>query len=124
VPSPEAIPLSRLPHGEASILLSRALGDAAEGIVRGYREPAGDLPACLLIELMAQTAGLALPPGAAGAVVAGIPRMRLHRDAGETDTIEVTATRGRRFGRLVRFECRATSRGDLLADGEIVLRET
>jgi hypothetical protein len=132
VPPSEPIPLSRLPHGEAARLLTDASGDPVAGFVHGRREAArlaiaapeessGVLPDCLLIELMAQTAGLGLSEGDR-AVVASIPRLRLHRPARNGETIDVEARRGRRFGALFSFDCRATSGGALLAEGEIILR--
>jgi 3-hydroxymyristoyl/3-hydroxydecanoyl-(acyl carrier protein) dehydratase len=120
----EPISLARLPHGDEARLLTRATGDPGSGVVLGIREPAGFLPRCLLIELMAQTAGLALPEEGGGGVVALIPRMRLHRDAAELETVAVEARLDRRFGAFFRFDCRATSGGDILADGTIVLRMT
>jgi len=127
VPSPEPIPLSRLPHGEAARLLTFADFDPASGVVHGRRDgrtreaPLDFFPDCLLIELMAQTAGLGLPEGG-GAVIASIPRVRLHRAARAEETIDIEARRGRRLGSLFTFDCRATTAGELLAEGEIVLR--
>lgn len=132
MPHPEPIPLSNLPHGEEARLLTRAVLDTGSGVVRGFRETdpgrapcasGAHFPAWQIIELMAQTAGLGLPPGG-GAVVAGISRMRLHRAALATDPVEVEAHLDRRLGPLFVFECRATSGGSLLAGGTIVLRRT
>jgi len=133
VPRPEAIPLSRLPHGPEAILLTEAVRDAEAGVVRGFRDPAdrtprvttadGFLPGCLLVELMAQTAGLGLPEGGC-AVVAGMTNVRVHRDASAAERIDVRARLHRSLGLLFVFSCRASADGEVLADGEITLRRT
>ncbi|MBI3447453.1 MAG: hypothetical protein HY049_00830 [Acidobacteria bacterium] len=133
MPRPEAIPLSRLPHGPEAILLTAAARDAEAGVVRGFREradhapslttPDGFLPGCLLVELMAQTAGLGLPEGG-GAVVAAMTNVRLRREPASAERVDVKAHLDRHLGALYVFSCRASASGEILADGEITLRRT
>lgn len=82
----------------------------------------GFFPASLLIELMAQTAGLILPPESRQAYVAGIRGMRLHRAVRGGAPVRVHATLERSMGALFMFHCRAHSSGRLLARGSITLR--
>jgi 3-hydroxymyristoyl/3-hydroxydecanoyl-(acyl carrier protein) dehydratase len=127
----DPVPLSALPHGEPARLLTDAFLDRAAGIARGVRD-AGDLdahanesgflPQCLLVELMEQTAGLALPEGSGGAYVAAIKRMRLRRAARRGERVEIEARLLRRIGPVFLFSCRATASGRPLADGSIALR--
>ncbi|HXI02075.1 MAG TPA: hypothetical protein VNI57_02755 [Candidatus Saccharimonadales bacterium] len=128
---PDPDPLSRLPHGPPARLLTGATLDPEGGLCLGVREPGlahpaenpeGFLPGCLLVELMAQTAGLILPRESTGAYVAGIRRMRLLRAARGDDRVEVKARLDRRMGSLFLFDCRAEAAGRLLARGSITLR--
>jgi 3-hydroxymyristoyl/3-hydroxydecanoyl-(acyl carrier protein) dehydratase len=83
---------------------------------------AGFFPDSLLMELMAQTAGLLLPEESAGAYVAGIREMHLHRAARGDERVEVQARLNRNLGQIFILECRAEASGTLLAHGSIVLR--
>jgi len=112
-------------------MLTSATVDHHDGIARGVRDagPAdpkanasGFLPQCLLVEMMAQTAGLALPEGNAGAFVAGVEKMHLHRAARAGARVEVEARLTRQVGRLFLFRCRAEAGGLMLAHGSIALR--
>jgi hypothetical protein len=123
--------LARLPHGEEARLLTAAWSEPGSGTARGVREPAlpdarangaGYLPQSLLVEMMGQTAGLALPSGSGGALVARIERLHLHRAARGGERVEVEARLVRQVGRVFVFRCRAESSGLLLAHGSIALR--
>jgi len=133
VAAAEPLALTRLPHGTPALLLTGAFAGPAAGIVRGIRRPdspdplanaAGFLPQCLLVEMMAQTAGLGLPDEARGAFVAGIRDLRWRRAAPAGAAVEVEARLERRLGPVFRFDCRARSGGLLLARGSITLRVT
>lgn len=123
--------IDRLPHTPPARLVTSAVmdpqGDACIGFrATGGADPlaneAGFLPSSLLIELMAQTAGLILPGESSGAWVAGLRNMRLHDGARGGEPVEVRARLERRMGSLFLFECRASSSGRLLATGSITLR--
>lgn len=127
----ETVPLSRLPHGEPARLLTSASVDSAGGTARGVRDAgaadtsandAGFLPQCLLVELMSQTAGLAMPGDVPGAYVASISGMRLRGSARRGERIDVEARLLRRLGRIYLFRCRATASGRSIAQGSIALR--
>ncbi len=123
--------LSRLPHGPPALLLTSASLSAGGDSCRGVRDageadpstnPEGFLPSCLLVELMAQTAGLVLPEEATGALVAAIGGMCVRRAARRGERVEVRARLERRIGALFLFDCRAEAAGRLLARGSITLR--
>lgn len=126
---PEAVPVARLPHGDEFRLVGSAVLDEP-GRLTAVRQilptdihlnPAGRFPALLLVELMAQAAGLMLA-GASGGVVAGIRRLHLHGAPRAGDRVEVEARLERSLGRIHQFACRARAGGADLAHGTILLR--
>lgn len=82
----------------------------------------GFFPGCLLVELMAQTAGLLLPGEHAGAFVAGLRDIAFHDAAREGERLQVRARLARAMAPLFIFDCRAETSGRLLASGSITLR--
>jgi 3-hydroxymyristoyl/3-hydroxydecanoyl-(acyl carrier protein) dehydratase len=82
----------------------------------------GFFPGTLLVELMAQTAGLLLPGDNAGAFVAGLRDVAFHDAAREGESLEVRAVLDRSMGPLFIFDCRAETSGRILATGSITLR--
>jgi hypothetical protein len=127
----EAVPLSRLPHGEPARLLTAASVDPARGKALGVRDAgaadtsaneAGFFPQCFVIELMGQTAGLAIPGDVTGAYVASISGMRLRGSARRGERIDTEARLLRRIGSIFLFRCRATASGRSIAQGSIALR--
>jgi len=99
-------------------------------MARARREAAADdphangsgvIPACLVIEMMAQTAGLILPEDVSAAYVAALSGVRLHRAPEAGETIDLEARLARRMGGLYQFDCSARTGTTPLADGTIVL---
>jgi hypothetical protein len=88
----------------------------------GMPEHLEALPQMLLMEMMSQTAGLLLPSGTGGAVVAAINRMVLNSCPRRAVSVETQATLTRQMGELYIFDCKATAAGKVLAAGSIVLR--
>lgn len=86
---------------------------------------AGTFPSALLIELMAQTAGLLLAdqPGARGGLLAGVRRMHVHAAARAGETVVAGGRLVRRLGDIVMVECEASlPDGRVLAHGQILIR--
>ncbi len=84
----------------------------------------GCLPACLLLEACAQTAGLALgapEPASPPPVLAAASAFRFHDSARPGDTLHVAARLERRLGSLTRFEVRVMVAERCLAEGFITL---
>lgn len=117
---PDASSLARLPHGPGALLLTGASVDRGANVARGARDGAR-LPQFLLIEMMCQTAGLALPEGFTGGLVAALDDVKMDRAPGE-GLLETEARLVRRLGSLFRFECSARDSGGVLARGAVVLR--
>lgn len=84
------------------------------------------VPGVIIIEALAQLAGLALIPPE-GKPIRGylgeVCRMRFRRTVGPGSRLEIEARLVQRFGRAARFEVRALAGGSLIADGEIVVAE-
>lgn len=122
-----------LPHAYPFVLLDRLLALDRGTAARAERRIAatdplldgeGRLPPPLLLEAMAQCAGLAIAAGSAtdGGVLVSFDRFRLGRVVQVGDTLEVTARVVRRFGPLVKARGRIRADGRLCAAAEIVLR--
>lgn len=124
--------LQRLPQRPPFLLLDRVLllepGAWAAAVKR--IEPAdpflagdGSWPAALLIEVMAQTAGLAAsPPGTGGAVIAGIDRCVCRGEVQTGDELLAVARVRRAFGAAVRVHTALRRGRRRWAAAEIVLR--
>lgn len=129
-------PLSRLPHGLSFRFVDRIL-DRVPGtrVVALKNVTCSDpqlqdhfpgnpiMPGVLLIEAMAQTAGLLLPDGSS-AVLAQIKEARFRRPVLPGDQVRIEAERLGGLGGLHRFTVRASVDGAPAAEAEIVLAQT
>jgi 3-hydroxyacyl-[acyl-carrier-protein] dehydratase len=129
-------PLSRLPHGVSFRFVDRIVE-----IVPGVRVvalknvTAGDphlqghfpgnpiMPGVLLVEAMAQGAGLLLPVGSS-ALLAQIKEARFRRPVVPGDQVRIEAERLGGLGELHRFAVKASVDGTAVAEAEIVLAVT
>ena len=85
----------------------------------------GAFPSMLLVELMAQGAGLLLEPDEMGsdyAVLAGLRRMHVHGSVGAGQTIRVECSLTRQMGDVYLVSCASFSGRRPLAHGRIQLR--
>ncbi len=131
---PEPDPLDRLPHtGHARlpdrivsliparhVVAERTLTDSDH-----WLNAAGRFPATLLVELMAQGAGLLIadesePVGMA--LLAGIRGMHIHDSAAAGQTIRVECSLTRRLGDVYLVRCASFSGARALAHGDLQLR--
>ena len=128
---PERGLIDRLPHSRPALLLTDAQLEPGGVSCKGLRKitgrdplvnPDGFFPDCLLVEMMAQTAGLILPVEHGGAYVAGMREISICDTAREGESLEVLARLNRSMGALFIFDCRAETSGRLLATGIITLR--
>jgi 3-hydroxyacyl-[acyl-carrier-protein] dehydratase len=129
-------PLSSLPHGIAFRFVDRIL-EFAPGtrVVALKNVTANDpnlqghfpgnplMPGVLLVEAMAQTAGLLLPDGAS-AVLAQIKEARFRRPVVPGDQVRIEAALRTGLGTLHRFSVEAYVDGTAVAEAEIVLAIT
>jgi len=126
-------PVSHLPHGISFRFVDRVLeivpGDRVVALKNvtvndPYLQdhfPGNPLmPGVLLVESMAQTAGLLLPKGSA-AVLAQIKEARFRSPVIPGDQIRIEAVRRGGLGALHRFEVVALVNGIPAAEAEIVL---
>lgn len=126
-------PLARLPHGMSFRFVDRVVEltpgkrvVALKNITGGDPHLQGHfpgnplMPGVLLVEAMAQTAGLLLPDGSS-AVLAQIRDARFRRPIvpGDQVRIEVEPLGG--LGGLQRFSAKASVDGSAVAEAEIVL---
>ena len=86
------------------------------------------IPAIVLVELLAQTGGLAaapdpLPPGRLSMRVAALNDFKFPDGAGPGAVLEVTARVAGRMGRLTKIEGQVTADGRVVASGAITLAE-
>jgi 3-hydroxyacyl-[acyl-carrier-protein] dehydratase len=81
------------------------------------------MPGALLVEAMAQTAGLLLPEGSS-AVLAQIKEARFRRPVLPGDQVRIEAERSGGLGGLHRFTVTASVDGTPVAEAEIVLAQT
>jgi 3-hydroxyacyl-[acyl-carrier-protein] dehydratase len=129
----ESDPLSCLPHGLSFRFIDRILEiSPGERIValknvtsnephlQGHFPGNPIMPGVLLLEAMAQTAGLLLPAGSS-AFLAQIKEARFRRPIIPGDQIRIEATRLTGLGTLHRFEVKASVNGAPVAEAEIVL---
>ncbi len=125
--------LSRLPHGISFRFIDRILEIApGESIValknvtsnepylQGHFPGNPIMPGVLLLEAMAQTAGLLLPAGSS-AFLAQIKEARFRRPIIPGDQIRIEAARLTGLGTLHRFAVKAFVEGATAAEAEIVL---
>jgi predicted hotdog family 3-hydroxylacyl-ACP dehydratase len=131
---PEPDPLDRLPHSGNAKLLDRVVSLVPATRVVAEKQVAGDehwlnadgfFPSMLLVELMAQGAGLLLEPDDARsdyAVLAGLRRMHLHGSVEAGQTIRVECSLTRQMGDVYLVSCASFSGGRPLAHGRIQLR--
>jgi 3-hydroxyacyl-[acyl-carrier-protein] dehydratase len=129
-------PLSDLPHGLSFRFVDRILEMAPgtrvvalKNVTRGDPHLQGHfpgnpiMPGVLLIEAMAQAAGLLLPEGSS-AVLAQIKDARFRRPVVPGDQIRIEAERLGGLGGLHRFTVKAIVDGIPTAEAEIVLAQT
>ena len=129
-------PLSRLPHGASFRFVDRVLEMTPEKrIVALKNVTAGDphlqghfpgnplMPGVLLVEAMAQTAGLLLSEGSS-ALLAQIRDARFRRPVVPGDQVRIEAERLGGLGGLHRFAVKASVDDTPVAEAEIVLAET
>jgi 3-hydroxyacyl-[acyl-carrier-protein] dehydratase len=128
-------PLSRLPHGPSFRFVDRVL-EITPGtrVVTLKNVTCGDpylqdhfpgnpiMPGVLLIEAMAQTAGLLLPEGSS-ALLAQIKEARFRRPVIPGDQVRIEAERLGGLGGLHRFTVRASVDGSPAAEAELVLAQ-
>ncbi len=126
-------PVSHLPHGISFRFVDRVLEIVpGDRVVALKNVTANDpylqdhfpgnplMPGVLLVESMAQTAGLLLPEGSS-AVLAQIKEARFHSPVIPGDQIRIEAVRRGGLGALHRFEVAALVNGVPAAEAEIVL---
>ncbi len=128
-----ADPLAHLPHGPAFRFVDRVIEIvpgtrvvAVKNVTTNSPQLEGHfpgnplMPGVLLVEAMAQTAGLLLP-GGASAVLAQIKEARFRRPVVPGDQVRLEATQLSGLGSLRRFAVKASVEGVVAADAEIVL---
>ena len=116
-------PLSRLPHGPPFRFVDRVEEiDPGKRIVAYKGVTAGDpvLPGALLVEAMAQTAGLLLPEGSS-AVLAQIGDARFLRPVRPGERVRIEAVSSGGLGAMRRFDVKASVDGEPVAEAGIVL---
>lgn len=126
-------PLSNLPHGLSFRFIDRVLeiipGErivalknvtANEPHLQGHFPGNPLMPGVLLLEAMAQTAGVLLPDGSS-AFLAQVKEARFRRPVVPGDQVRIEAVRLVGLGTLHRFEVKAFIEGAATAEAEIVL---
>jgi 3-hydroxyacyl-[acyl-carrier-protein] dehydratase len=126
-------PVSRLPHGLSFRFVDRVLeftpgirAVALKNVTVGDPHLEGHfpgnpiMPGVLLVEAMAQTAGLLLPEGSS-ALLAQIKDARFRRPVLPGDRVRIEAERLGGLGGLHRFAVQASVDGARVAEAEIVL---
>jgi 3-hydroxyacyl-[acyl-carrier-protein] dehydratase len=126
-------PLSRLPHGLSFRFIDRILemipGERVVALknvtvddpnLQGHFPGDPLMPGVLLVEAMAQTAGLLLPEGSS-AVLAQIKEARFRQPVVPGDQVRIEAVRRTGLGTLHRFSLQACVDGSPVAEAEIVL---
>jgi 3-hydroxyacyl-[acyl-carrier-protein] dehydratase len=129
-------PLSHLPHGNSFRFVDRVLEmTPGKRVVALKNVTVGDpylqghfpgnplMPGVLLVEAMAQTAGLLLSEGSS-AVLAQIRDARFRRPVVPGDQVRIEAERLGGLGGLHRFAVKASVDDAPVAEVEIVLAET
>jgi 3-hydroxyacyl-[acyl-carrier-protein] dehydratase len=128
-----------LPHGHPFIFIDRVLetdpGKRAvgiknvtygEAILQGHFPNRTIMPGVLIIEAMAQIAGIALystnPADAPGrSHLVAVRGVKFHRMVSPGDQLRLTAELTARMDKLAQFQVKAEVNGEIVADGEIVL---
>jgi 3-hydroxyacyl-[acyl-carrier-protein] dehydratase len=128
-----------LPHGHPFIFIDRVLevepGKRAigiknvtygEAILQGHFPNQTIMPGVLIIEAMAQIAGIALhsadPPGQPSqSYIAAIRSVKFRRPVTPGDQLKLTAEFVARMDKLSQFQVKAEVGGEIVAEGEIVL---
>lgn len=126
-------PLSLLPHGLPFRFVDRVLSiDRGERVValsnvtansphlQGHFPETPLMPGVLLIEAMAQAAGLLLPEGSK-AYLAQVRDARFRRPVVPGDPVRIEAARLPGLGALHRFEVKASVDGQTVAEAEFTL---
>lgn len=129
-------PLAHLPHGIAFRFVDRVLEMTPAKRVVALKNVTVDdphlqghfpgnplMPGVLLVEAMAQTAGLLLAEGSS-AVLAQIRDARFRRPVVPGDQVRIEAERLGGLGGLHRFGLKASVDGSAVAEAELVLAET
>lgn len=88
--------------------------------LQGHFPGSPSMPGVLLLEAMAQTAGLLLPAGSS-AFLAQITQARIRRPVVPGDLVRIEAARLVGLGTLHRFEVKAFVEGATAAEAEFVL---
>lgn len=130
--------LTSLPHGYPFRFLDRVIDitskrgtgiknvSANEAFLQGHFEGNPIMPGVLIIEAMAQLAGLIMNNGShgCGAYVAQVKDMRFRKTVSPGDRIMLTAELDSSFGSLASFRVSAAVDGVTVAEGDIVMAQT
>jgi len=115
-------------HGESAT--GRRIAKPADFYFQGHFPGQPVVPAVILIELLAQTGGIAAaapPPGSAVAPlqlrVAAVGPFKFPAAAGAGATLEARATVAGRIGGLIKIEGTVTADGVVVATGSLTLAE-
>jgi 3-hydroxyacyl-[acyl-carrier-protein] dehydratase len=127
--------LHRLPHRYPFLLVDRVVERVPGEAVRAYKnvtinEPFFQghfpehpiMPGVLILEALAQAAGLALPdtPSPLLGLLAGIDNARIRKPVTPGDRLDLVVKIVKQRGSLVRAEARAEVDGSLVAEAEIL----
>jgi 3-hydroxyacyl-[acyl-carrier-protein] dehydratase len=125
----------RLPHRYPFLLVDRIVERKPGELARAYKNVTINepffmghfpgypvMPGVLILEALAQTAGLALPDDGEGrmGLLTGIDRARIRRPVGPGDRLDLVARITRRHGSAVRAEGTASVDGETVAEAEIL----
>jgi 3-hydroxyacyl-[acyl-carrier-protein] dehydratase len=128
--------IDRLPHQPPMRLLQdvadvvpgeravgRRIADASDFYFQGHFPGSPVVPAIILIEMLAQTGGVAAADGDATRQlrVAAVDAFKFPEAAGPGQTLEATARVVRRLGRLCKIDGEVTADGRLVASGSVTL---
>jgi 3-hydroxyacyl-[acyl-carrier-protein] dehydratase len=107
--------------GERAV--GRRVTDASDFYFQGHFPGLPVVPAIILIEMLAQTGGVAAADGAAtrDMRVAAVDSFKFPEAAGPGQTLEARARVVRRLGRLCKIDGEVTADGRLVASGSLTL---